>query len=96
MSVVGPRPERPEIDIEIKTTEVDWSKRWFIKPGLTGLAQINDATGHEPRAKPRYDIQHVRGQSFVYDMKIVIRQIWMVILNAVNVVFGRSRGDSDE
>jgi lipopolysaccharide/colanic/teichoic acid biosynthesis glycosyltransferase len=86
MSVVGPRPERPEIDMEIKTTEVDWSKRWFIKPGLTGLAQINDATGHEPRAKLRYDIQYVREQSFIYDMKIVIRQIWMVILDIVNMM----------
>ena len=82
--------------MEIKTTEVDWSKRWFIKPGLTGLAQINDATGHEPRAKLRYDIQYVREQSFIYDIKIVIRQIWMVILDAVSVVFGRSGKDSDD
>jgi lipopolysaccharide/colanic/teichoic acid biosynthesis glycosyltransferase len=96
MSVVGPRPERPEIDMKIKTTEVDWSKRWFIQPGLTGLAQINGATGHEPRAKLRYDIQYVREQSFIYDMKIVIRQIWMVILDIVNVLFGRSEEDSDE
>jgi lipopolysaccharide/colanic/teichoic acid biosynthesis glycosyltransferase len=96
MSVVGPRPERPEIDVEIKTTEVDWSKRWFIKPGLTGLAQINDVTGHEPRAKLRYDIQYVREQSFICDMKIVIRQIWMVILDAVCVIFSRSREDLDD
>ena len=96
MSVVGPRPERPEIDMKIKTAEVDWSKRWFIKPGLTGLAQINEVTGHEPRAKLRYDIQYVREQSFIYDMKIVIRQIWMVILDAVSVVFGRSGKDSDD
>jgi lipopolysaccharide/colanic/teichoic acid biosynthesis glycosyltransferase len=96
MSVVGPRPERPEIDMEIKTTEVDWSKRWFIKPGLTGLAQINNATGHEPRAKLQYDIQYIREQSFVYDLKVVIRQIWMVILDAVSVVFGRSEESSDD
>jgi lipopolysaccharide/colanic/teichoic acid biosynthesis glycosyltransferase len=96
MSVVGPRPERPEIDMEIKTTEVDWSKRWFIKPGLTGLAQINDATGHEPQAKLRYDIQYVRERSFIYDLKIVIRQIRIVILDAVSVMFSRSRGDSDD
>jgi lipopolysaccharide/colanic/teichoic acid biosynthesis glycosyltransferase len=79
MSVVGPRPERPEIDMQIKTSEVDWSKRWFIKPGLTGLAQINQATAYEPQAKLRYDIEYVRKQSLVYDMKIVVRQIWLIL-----------------
>ena len=95
MSVVGPRPERPEIDTEIKTDGVDWSKRWFIKPGLTGLAQINDATGYEPRTKLRYDIQYVREQSFVYDTKIVVRQIWMVLVDAASVVVGQSPEESD-
>lgn len=87
MSVVGPRPE---IDMEIKTIEVDWSKRWFIQPGLTGLAQINDATGREARAKIRCDIQYIHEQSFIYDMKIVIRQDWTVALDAVSVLLGRS------
>jgi lipopolysaccharide/colanic/teichoic acid biosynthesis glycosyltransferase len=95
MSVVGPRPERPEIDTEIKTDGVDWSKRWFIKPGLTGLAQINNATGYEPRTKLRYDIQYVREQSFVYDTKIVVRQIWMVLADAAKVVVGQSPEESD-
>ena len=92
MSVVGPRPE---IDMEIKTSEVDWSKRWFIQPGLTRLAQINDATGHELRAKIQYDIQYIHEQSFIYDMKIVIRQIWMVILDAVSIMFSRSEENSN-
>lgn len=95
MSVVGPRPERPEIDTEINTDGVDWSKRWFIKPGLTGLAQINDATGYEPRTKLRYDIQYVHKQSFVYDTKIVVRQIWMVLSDAVDVVVGQSSEESN-
>jgi len=95
MSVVGPRPERPEIDMKINTTEVDWSKRWFIKPGLTGLAQINGATGHEPKTKLQYDIQYVREQSFIYDMKIVIRQIWIVISDVISIIFNRSPEDSN-
>ena len=89
MSVVGPRPERPEIDSTIKTDGVDWSKRWFIKPGLTGLAQINEVTGHEPEKKLRYDIQYVRNQSLHYDVMIVIRQIWMVVTDTVLVAMGR-------
>ncbi|ELZ26506.1 sugar transferase [Natrinema limicola] len=79
MSVVGPRPERPELDSEIQSDGVDWEKRWFVKPGLTGLAQINDVTGHEPAKKLRYDLEYVRRQSFWFDVKIVIRQIWKVL-----------------
>ena len=56
-----------------------WRKRWFVKPGLTGLAQINDASSVEPETKLRYDLQYVREQSFWYDLKIVARQIWTVL-----------------
>jgi lipopolysaccharide/colanic/teichoic acid biosynthesis glycosyltransferase len=81
MSVVGPRPERPELDADIRTGVVEWRKRWFIKPGLTGLAQINGATGHEPEEKLRYDVEYVREQSFWFDVKIVIRQVWGVLVD---------------
>ncbi|MFC7114616.1 sugar transferase [Natronoarchaeum sp. GCM10025703] len=83
MSVVGPRPERPKLDSDIQEGGVDWEKRWFIKPGLTGLAQINEVTGHEPGRKLRYDIEYVRKQSFWFDVKIVVRQLWMVAMDAM-------------
>jgi len=89
MSVVGPRPERPEIDSDIQMDGTDWSKRWFIKPGLTGVAQINGATGHEPEQKLRYDIKYIREQSFWGDIQIVLRQIWMVITDTLLVMAGR-------
>ncbi|WP_353635063.1 sugar transferase [Halobacterium sp. NMX12-1] len=87
MSVVGPRPERPELDSDIQTGVVDWRKRWFVKPGLTGLAQVNDVTGAEPGEKLRYDLQYVKQQSFSFDMKLVIRQIWKVGVDAIETVF---------
>ncbi|WP_135824049.1 sugar transferase [Halorussus ruber] len=83
MSVVGPRPERPELDADIRTGVVEWRKRWFIKPGLTGLAQINDVTGHQPGKKLQYDMEYIRTQSFWMDLKIVIRQVWKVLAEAV-------------
>jgi len=78
MSVVGPRPERPELDSDMESGAKDWRSRWFVKPGLTGLAQINDATGHDPELKLRYDVEYIRQQSFWFDVMIVIRQVWKV------------------
>lgn len=82
MSVVGPRPERPELDTDIQSNVGDWQKRWFVKPGLTGLAQINGATGHEPDEKLAYDLRYVQIQSFWTDVKIVLRQIFDVLRDA--------------
>lgn len=79
MSVVGPRPERPELDLDMERGAQQWRNRWFVKPGLTGLAQINDVTGYDPEEKIRYDIEYIRQQSLRFDLKIVIRQIWSVI-----------------
>ncbi|MXR50417.1 DUF1970 domain-containing protein [Halovenus sp. WSH3] len=90
MSVVGPRPERPELDFEIEEGVGNWRRRWFVKPGLTGLAQINDATGAEPEQKLRYDIEYIRRQSFWFDLKIVVRQLWMVGVDAIGFVAGGS------
>jgi len=81
MSVVGPRPERPELDTDMESGAEDWRRRWFVKPGLTGLAQINDVTGHEPQEKLRYDIEYIRRQSFWMDLKIVVRQVWAVLMD---------------
>ncbi|SDE99616.1 sugar transferase [Halorientalis regularis] len=83
MSVVGPRPERPELETDMESGAEDWRSRWFVKPGLTGLAQINDATGHDPQEKLRYDIEYIRNQSFWVDLKIVVRQIWRVLCDIV-------------
>jgi len=85
MSVVGPRPERPELDTDMESGAEDWRRRWFVKPGLTGLAQINDVTGHEPQEKLRYDIEYIRRQSFWMDLKIVVRQVWAVLMDLKTV-----------
>jgi lipopolysaccharide/colanic/teichoic acid biosynthesis glycosyltransferase len=96
MSVVGPRPERPELDFEIEDGVGNWRRRWFVKPGLTGLAQINDATGAEPERKLRYDIEYIRRQSFWFDLKIVVRQLWQVGTDALGFVAGTDSQPNSE
>lgn len=81
MSVVGPRPAQTAIEEDFQAEAAEWSQRWFVKPGLTGLAQINDATSEEPREKIQYDLQYIRNQSFWFDLKIVVRQFWKVFVD---------------
>jgi exopolysaccharide biosynthesis polyprenyl glycosylphosphotransferase len=83
MSVVGPRPERPELDNDIQQSVHTWQQRWFVRPGLTGLAQINDVASTEPAEKLRYDVAYIRNQSFWFDLRILLRQLWMVAEDAV-------------
>ena len=84
MSVVGPRPERPELDTDINSNIAEWRKRWFVKPGLTGLAQVNEVSSTNPELKLHYDIEYIRHQSFGLDVRIVGRQIQTVLLDLLS------------
>ncbi|MFP8953846.1 sugar transferase [Natrialbaceae archaeon A-arb3/5] len=79
MSVVGPRAVWTEEEVLLEEDAPAWRKRWFVKPGLTGLAQVNDAKSTDPQAKLRYDLEYIRRQSLWFDVKLVIRQIWTVL-----------------
>jgi len=79
MSVVGPRAAWTDEEDHLEQSTNEWRKRWFVKPGLTGLAQINGITSSDPNLKLRYDIDYIRRQSFWLDLKIVIRQVWIVV-----------------
>ena len=78
MSVVGPRAAWVDEETLLEDQTKAWRRRWFVKPGLTGLAQINRVSSTEPEVKLRYDVEYIREQSFWFDLKIVIRQLWMV------------------
>jgi len=85
MSVVGPRAVWTDEEVHLERTAESWRKRWFVKPGLTGLAQINGVTSTEPDKKLRYDIEYIRKQSFWFDLRIVVRQIWLVVADVVGL-----------
>ncbi|WP_440764293.1 sugar transferase [Natronorubrum sp. DTA7] len=88
MSVVGPRAVWTEEEVLLERDAPAWRKRWFVKPGLTGLAQINDANSTDPNAKLRYDLEYIRRQSFWVDLKIVVRQIWNVLTDVWAMIRG--------
>jgi len=89
MSVVGPRATWTDEEAMLEEETAMWRKRWFVKPGLTGLAQINEADSTMPQEKIRYDLEYIRRQSFWFDQKIVLRQIWNVVLDLWEI--GRER-----
>ncbi|MFD1562775.1 sugar transferase [Haloarchaeobius amylolyticus] len=86
MSVVGPRPVWTDEETLLEAETDAWRKRWFVKPGLTGLAQVRDLGSTDPEAKLRSDLEYIRRQSFRLDISIVVRQIAMVFEDIVDFI----------
>lgn len=81
MSFVGPRPERPYFVEKFKKTIPGYAERFRIKPGLTGLAQVNGSYATTAANKLKYDLIYIYHQSFILDLKILFNTI-RVVLNA--------------
>ncbi|QCP93300.1 sugar transferase [Haloarcula marismortui] len=86
MSVVGPRAVWTAEESLLEADTRSWRQRWFVKPGLTGLAQVNDIKSTNPSEKLRLDLKYIRKQSFAFDLKLVIRQVWKVLGDVLVVV----------
>ena len=75
MSVVGPRPERPELEDEIIKKLPYWNCRYLLKPGLTGWAQIKYQYASDletSEEKLAYDLFYVKNASFFLDLEIIL------------------------
>lgn len=75
MSIVGPRPERPELEQSIQEQLPYWKCRYLLKPGLTGWAQIrfkyaSDLESSEE--KLAYDLYYIKNASFFLDLEIIL------------------------
>jgi lipopolysaccharide/colanic/teichoic acid biosynthesis glycosyltransferase len=68
MSIVGPRPERPEFYDFFDTYIVGFRQRTLVVPGLTGYAQVNGGYDLKPEEKIIYDIEYIRNRSLKMDM----------------------------
>lgn len=72
MSFVGPRPERECFCIAFEKYVHGFSERLKVKPGLTGLAQINGGYDLRPEEKVLYDVEYIKKRSLWLDFKIVV------------------------
>ena len=68
MSIVGPRPEIPEL---VEQYPPEYHRRHDVKPGITGLAQISGRADLSYDETMQYDIEYVNRHSFTGDLKIV-------------------------
>ncbi len=82
MSLVGPRPERPSFVKDLSTQVDDYADRLAVKPGLTGLAQVEngyDSSLESVYRKVKYDLQYIRQWTLWSDVKIIARTVVVVI-----------------
>lgn len=82
MSLIGPRPERPEFVRELCETIPDYEKRLQVKPGITGLAQVwhkYDETLQDVRKKVKYDLLYVKKMCLWVDLRILANTFLVVL-----------------
>jgi len=78
MSLVGPRPEREIFYDEFEKYIHGFRQRLKVKPGLTGLAQVNGGYNLKPEEKIVYDIQYIKTRSVWTDIKIMFATVKVV------------------
>jgi sugar transferase (PEP-CTERM system associated) len=82
MSLVGPRPERPEFVKDLAQKIPYYQERHCVKPGLTGWAQLQypyGASEKDALEKLRYDLFYVKNQSFLLDLIILLQTAEVII-----------------
>lgn len=75
MSIVGPRPDEPELVAQYRP---EWHRRHRVKPGITGLAQINGRTDLTYSEMMAYDLDYVDRHPFWRDVQIMLKTFGVV------------------
>ncbi|MEX2627585.1 MAG: exopolysaccharide biosynthesis polyprenyl glycosylphosphotransferase [Ilumatobacteraceae bacterium] len=79
MSLVGPRPERPELVRDIEREVPGYGRRHELPPGMTGMAQVYGRYETSPEHKLGYDLQYLVNWSIILDVQILLRTVWVVL-----------------
>ena len=86
MSMVGPRPERPEFVAMLEASTPFWSRRLLIKPGVTGWAQICSGYAADCQAsadKLSYDLWYIRHRNLAVDVAVCLRTACLLLSSLV-------------
>ena len=82
MSIIGPRPERPEFVRDLETRIPYYAVRHSVQPGITGWAQVNyryGASVEDALKKLEYDLFYIKNMSILLDLKILLKTIGVVL-----------------
>ena len=82
MSIVGPRPERPEFVKELQENIPYYSERHTVKPGITGWAQIKysyAASEADATEKLQYDLYYIKHHTMLLDLMIILQTVEVVL-----------------
>jgi sugar transferase (PEP-CTERM system associated) len=82
MSMIGPRPERPHFVEQLARVIPLYSERSYVKPGITGWAQVNypyGASVDDARQKLSYDLYYVKNRSLLLDLLILIATVRVIL-----------------
>lgn len=83
MSIVGPRPERPEFVAQLQEQIPFYRARLNAKPGLTGWAQVKyryGSSAEDALVKLQYDLYYIKHQSMLLDLFIMLRTVGVVLM----------------
>lgn len=83
MSIVGPRPT---LSYQVEKYDDNQARRLKVKPGLTGLAQINGRNSLSWEQKIQYDIDYVENITFLSDLKIILKT-FVVVFKSEKIEF---------
>jgi lipopolysaccharide/colanic/teichoic acid biosynthesis glycosyltransferase len=90
MSLVGPRPDLPHF---WEVYDAAQRRRYALKPGITGLAQVNERNAPTLDQRVSYDLEYVANYSLLLDLKILLKTL-SVVLDGRSVRDGSTNRES--
>jgi lipopolysaccharide/colanic/teichoic acid biosynthesis glycosyltransferase len=82
MNIVGPRPEQPNIFMELREQVPGYPRRQQVLPGITGWAQINhhyDQSLEDVKKKIQYDLEYLENESVLLDLRILMQTVPVMV-----------------
>jgi lipopolysaccharide/colanic/teichoic acid biosynthesis glycosyltransferase len=85
MNLVGPRPAREVFLAELRQRIPGYDWRFLVRPGITGLAQVNGGYYTDPRNKLRYELLYIRHRSVWLDLKLTASTLFIIVSRALTL-----------